>query len=327
MFLNTRLISADLSFSGDKMKSGLYISVLLALVLALPVDGQQVPVTSQYLTNGLVINPAYAGTREVLSANLSYRKQWARINGAPQFQTLSLHSPVNKKERVSLGLMTDYLTYGVTKDVGIYGFYAYSIRYGHGKLSMGLKAGFDLSNTNYNRLRFPDGNPADPLLSGDMKYSLPNMGVGFYYYTEKYFVGLSVPSLLTYKRDEADQFSVTPDYSLFRTYLTAGTLVRVADMFKVKPSVLIRYSMHEPLEVDLNANLIFADMLWFGCSFRIAEKAAVALLDLQVTPQLKVGYSFDYQLGHLNNYTSGTHEVSLRYEFAFAVTATSPRYF
>jgi type IX secretion system PorP/SprF family membrane protein len=223
--------------------------------------------------------------------------------------------------------MTDYLTYGVTKDVGIYGFYAYSIRYGHGKLSMGLKAGFDLSNTNYNRLRFPDGNPADPLLSGDMKYSLPNMGVGFYYYTEKYFVGLSVPSLLTYKRDEADQFSVTPDYSLFRTYLTAGTLVRVADMFKVKPSVLIRYSMHEPLEVDLNANLIFADMLWFGCSFRIAEKAAVALLDLQVTPQLKVGYSFDYQLGHLNNYTSGTHEVSLRYEFAFAVTATSPRYF
>lgn len=309
------------------MKSGLYISILLALVLALPVDGQQVPVTSQYLTNGLVINPAYAGTREVLSANLSYRKQWARINGAPQFQTLSLHSPVNKKERVSLGLMTDYLTYGVTKDVGIYGFYAYSIRYGHGKLSMGLKAGFDLSNTNYNRLRFPDGNPADPLLSGDMKYSLPNIGVGFYYYTDKYFVGLSVPSLLTYKRDEADQFSVTPDYSLFRTYLTAGTLVRVADMFKVKPSVLIRYSMHEPLEVDLNANLIFADMLWFGCSFRIAEKAAVALLDLQVTPQLKVGYSFDYQLGHLNNYTSGTHEVSLRYEFAFAVTATSPRYF
>jgi len=138
---------------------------------------------------------------------------------------------------------------------------------------------------------------------------------------------LSVPSLLTYKRDEADQFRVSPDYSLFRTYLTAGTLIRFADVFKVKPSVLVRYSMHEPLEVDLNANLIFADMLWVGGSYRISEKAAVALLDLQVTPQLKVGYSFDYQLGHLNNYTSGTHEVSLRYEFAFAVSATSPRYF
>lgn len=296
-------------------------------MLALPVDGQQVPITSQYLTNGLVINPAYAGTREVLSANLSYRKQWARINGAPQFQTLSLHSPVNKKERVSLGLMTDYLTYGVTKDVGIYAFYAYNIRYGPGRLSMGLKGGFDLSNTNYNRLQFPDDNPADPLLMGDMRYALPNMGVGFYYYTDKYFVGLSVPSLLTYIRNEADQFRVTPAYSLFRTYLTGGALISVADMFKVKPSVLIRYSMHEPLELDLNANLIFADMLWLGGSYRIAEKAAVALVDLQVTPQLKVGYSFDYQLGHLNNYTTGTHEVSLRYEFTIAVSATSPRYF
>ena len=296
-------------------------------MLALPVDGQQVPITSQYLTNGLVINPAYAGTREVLSANLSYRKQWARINGAPQFQTLSLHSPVNKKERVSLGLMTDYLTYGVKKDVGIYAFYAYNIRYGPGRLSMGLKGGFDLSNTNYNRLQFPDDNPADPLLMGDMRYALPNMGVGFYYYTDKYFVGLSVPSLLTYIRNEADQFRVTPAYSLFRTYLTGGALISVADMFKVKPSVLIRYSMHEPLELDLNANLIFADMLWLGGSYRIAEKAAVALVDLQVTPQLKVGYSFDYQLGHLNNYTTGTHEVSLRYEFTIAVSATSPRYF
>jgi hypothetical protein len=85
--------------------------------------------------------------------------------------------------------------------------------------------------------------------------------------------------------------------------------------------------MHEPLEVDINTNLIFVDMLWVGGSYRIAEKAAVAILDLQVTPQLKIGYSYDYQLGHLNNYTTGTHEVSLRYEFEFAVSATSPRYF
>lgn len=309
------------------MKRGIYILVLFSLALTFRVNAQQVPITSQYLTNGLVINPAYAGTREALSANLSYRKQWARISGAPQFQTLSLHSPVNKKEKVSLGLMADYLTYGVTKDVGIYAFYSYAVRVGKGRLSMGMKGGFDLSNTNYNNLQFPDGNPADPLLSGDMKYTLPNMGLGFYYYTDKYFAGLSVPSILTYRRDETDEFRVSPDYTLFRTYFTAGTILRLNDAFKIKPSVLVRYSMHEPIEVDLNANMIFADMLWVGGSYRIAEKAAVALLDLQITPQLKVGYSFDYQLGHLNNYTSGTHEVSLRYEFAFAVSATSPRYF
>jgi type IX secretion system PorP/SprF family membrane protein len=309
------------------MKGKIYIVILLVMVLQPVLIAQQVPITSQYLTNGLVINPAYAGTREALSANLSYRKQWARIAGAPQFQTLSLHSPINDKEKVSLGLMADYLTYGVTKDVGIYAFYAYRVRMGRGKLSMGLKGGVDLSNTNYNRLQFPDGNPADPLLTGDMKYTLPNMGAGVYYYTDKYFAGLSVPSLLTYKRDETDQFRVTPDYTIFKTYFSAGTLIRFADAFKVKPSVLVRYSMHAPLEVDLNANLIFGDILWVGSSYRIAEKAVVALLDLQVTPQLKLGYSYDYQLGHLNNYTSGTHEVSLRYEFEYAVSATSPRYF
>ena len=309
------------------MKRSIYIFVFFSLALTFSMNAQQVPITSQYLTNGLVINPAYAGTREALSANLSYRKQWARITGAPQFQTLSLHSPVNKKEKVSLGIMADYLTYGVTKDVGIYAFYSYAVRVGKGRLSMGMKGGFDLSNTNYNNLQFPDGNPADPLLSGDMKYTLPNMGLGFYYYTDKYFAGLSVPSILTYRRDETDEFRVSPDYTLFRTYFTAGTILRLNDAFKIKPSVLVRYSMHEPLEVDLNANLIFADMLWVGGSYRIAEKAAVALLDLQITPQLKIGYSYDYQMGHLNNYTSGTHEVSLRYEFAFAVSATSPRYF
>ncbi len=309
------------------MRKKVYIVILVALALQTPAIAQQVPITSQYLTNGLVINPAYAGTREALSINLSYRKQWANITGAPQFQTLSLHTPINEKEKVSLGLMADYLTYGVTKDVGIYAYYAYSVRLGRGKLSMGLKGGLDLSNTNYNRLQFPDGNPADPLLTGDMKYTLPNMGVGFYYYTDRYFAGLSVPSLLTYKRDATDEFSVTPDYKLFMTCLTAGTLLQFADVFKVKPSVLIRYAIHKPIEVDLNANLIFADLLWVGGSYRMAEKAVVALVDLQITPQLKLGYSYDYQLGHLNNYTSGTHEVSLRYEFQYEVTATSPRYF
>jgi type IX secretion system PorP/SprF family membrane protein len=309
------------------MKGGSFIMILVILAAGLTLKAQQVPVTSQYLTNGLVINPAYAGTRGALSANLSYRKQWAKIIGAPQFQNLSLHSPVNKREKVALGIMADYLTYGVTKDVGIYAYYAYNVRLGPGKLSMGLKGGIDLSNTNYNSLQFPDGNPADPLLTGDLRYTLPNIGIGFYYYTDRYFIGLSVPSLMTYRRDEMDEFLVTPDYKLFKTYFSAGALITFSDAFKVKPSMLLRYSMSEPLEVDMNANFIIADLIWLGGSYRIAEKAAVALVDLQVTPQLKLGYSYDYQLGHLSNYTTGTHEVSLRYEFEFSVSATSPRYF
>jgi type IX secretion system PorP/SprF family membrane protein len=310
------------------MKRRIYILFVFAFMLQAMVSAQQTPITSQYLTNGLVINPAYAGTRGALSANLSYRKQWARIAGAPQFQNLTLHSPVNKKEKVALGLMAEYVTYGVTKDVGIYGFYAYNVHLGPGKLSMGAKAGVDFSNINYSDLKFPDGTPPDPLLTNDTKYPpLPDFGVGFYYYTDRFFAGISVPSILTYQSDELDVSKASPNFNMFKTYFSTGVLIRFTDGFKVKPSMLLRYSMAEPLEVDLNANFIIADIVWIGGSYRIAEKAAVALLDIQVTPQLKIGYSYDYQLGHLSNYTSGTHEVSLRYEFEFSVSATSPRYF
>jgi type IX secretion system PorP/SprF family membrane protein len=309
------------------MRGKSIILLVLAVALQQAIIAQQTPITSQYLTNGLIINPAYAGTRGALSANLSYRKQWAKIVGAPQFQTLSLHSPVNKREKVALGLVAEYMTYGVTKDIGIYGFYAYNVRLGKGKLSMGLRGGVDLSNTNYNNLQFPDGTPQDPLLTGDIRYVMPNIGAGFYYYTDRFFAGLSVPSILTYQSDAQNESGVSPEFMKFKTYFLTGALIRFSDAFKVKPSVLVRYSMTEPLEMDLNANLIIADLIWIGGSYRVAEKAAVALLDLQVTPQLKIGYSYDYQLGHLNSYTTGTHEISLRYEFEYSVSATSPRYF
>ncbi|MRR19049.1 type IX secretion system membrane protein PorP/SprF, partial [bacterium] len=246
------------------MKGKSYILLVLLVALQQALIAQQTPITSQYLTNGLIINPAYAGTRGALSTNLSYRKQWANIVGAPQFQTLSLHSPVNKREKVALGLIAEYMTYGVTKDVGIYGFYAYNVRLGKGKLSMGLKAGVDLSNTNYNNLRFPDGNPQDPLLTGDIRYTMPNIGAGFYYYTDRFFAGLSVPSILYYQSDAQNESGVSPDFMMFKTYFLTGTLISFSDAFKVKPSVLVRYSMSEPLEMDLNANLIIADLIWIG---------------------------------------------------------------
>ena len=282
--------------------------ILFVFLSQAGLNAQQSPITSQYLTNGLIINPAYAGTRGALSANLSYRKQWARIQGAPQFQNISLHSPINKKEKVSLGLLAEYNTFGVTKEMGIYGFYAYNVHLGRGKLSMGLKGGVDISNTNYNNLELIDQN--DPLFMGSSSYTLPNIGAGLYYYTDKFFVGLSVPSILSYRRDEADQFSVHPDYNFLKSYFSAGTLITFSEGFKVKPSMLLRYSPAEPVEIDLNTNLIIADILWLGGSYRVAEKAAVGLIDLQVTPQLKLGYSYDYQAGHLSKYTSGTHEVS-----------------
>jgi len=307
------------------MKKALFISFLLITITGLGVNAQQYSISSQYLTNGLVINPAYAGSRGAMSVNLSYRKQWAKINGAPQFQNITLHTPVNSKEKVALGFMVSRIAYGATKNTGIYGFYAYSMPLKKGRLSFGLKAGIDVININYNNLVVIQ--PNDALLMGSTSYTLPNFGTGAYYYSDKFFAGLSVPSLFSYRQSADDEYEVFYDYKLDKIFFSTGGLFTISDAFKLKPSLLLRYSFTDPLEADVNLNMIFSDIFWVGGSYRIAEKAVVALVDLQVTPQLRIGYSYDYQAGQLRNYTSGTHEISIRYEFEFSVSAASPRYF
>ncbi len=107
---------------------------------------------SQYLQNGLLINPAYAGARGALSAFLSYRMQWMGIDNAPVFQTLTLNAPM-KNDRVGLGLMGQFMQYGATRSKSIYASYSYNIILGPGKLAFGLRAGVDLSNTDYTEYR------------------------------------------------------------------------------------------------------------------------------------------------------------------------------
>lgn len=307
------------------MKKSIYIVFLLLVFTGLGVSAQQYSITSQYLTNGLIINPAYAGSRGAMSANAAYRQQWLKIHGAPQFQNLTIHSPINNKERVALGFMVNRLSYAITNSTAVNAFYAYSVPLWKGRLSFGMKAGVEFNNVNYDDVKGVD--PGDELFQGKASYTLPNFGAGAYYYSDKLFAGLSIPSLLSFRHSAEDEYKVFYDYRFEKVFFTAGGLITVSPFFKIKPSILIRYAVADPVEADLNANFIIGDLISLGGSYRLAEKAVVALVDLQVTPQLRIGYSFDYQTGHLNDYTSGTHEVSLRYEFEFKVSAASPRYF
>src|SRR5664279_745280 len=157
------------------------------------------PVYSQYLQNGLLINPAYAGSRGALSTFLSYRMQWMGIPDAPVFQSISLNAPM-KNDKVGLGLMAQFMKFGYTKSQSIYASYAYHIRLGKGKISFGLKGGFDRSNTDYSGILTTDKN--DPVfISSDKPYFLPNIGAGVYYFSEKLFAGVSVPSFLSYRKN------------------------------------------------------------------------------------------------------------------------------
>lgn len=287
------------------------------------------PVYSQYLQNGLLINPAYAGSRGALSTFLSYRMQWMGIPDAPVFQSISLNAPT-KNDKVGLGIMAQFMQFGFTKSQSIYGSYAYRIGFGKGKLCFGLKAGFDRSNTNYSGILTTTKN--DPVFITDNKpYFLPNFGAGIYYYTDKLFAGASIPAFLSYKKNISTG-SVEAHHSMsqYDIIFSAGGLITFSDVIKFKPSILVDYSMETTkrlTQLDLNGNLIFGDLIWVGGSWRTSEQVAVGILQVQLNPQLMIGFSYDYPVGRMNSYSKGSTEFILRYEFGYKVSAANPRYF
>lgn len=288
------------------------------------------PVYSQYLQNGLMINPAYAGSRGALSIFMSYRKQWIGITDAPEIASFSIHTPM-KNDRVALGLLAQFMNFGVTKSKSIYADYAYNIRAGQGKLSFGLKAGADISNTDYSGILETLTDPGDPVfMSTDKMYVLPNAGAGIYYFSEKIFAGLSVPSFLSYRRTDQGKTEAYHSFNEYDLMFSAGGLITFSTEFKFKPSMLLDYSLDKTKKLarlDLNGNFIFSDLLWVGGSWRTSEQVVVGIMQIQINPQFMFGLSYDYPAGRMNAYSHGSGEVILRYEFGTKVSAANPRYF
>lgn len=288
------------------------------------------PVYSQYLQNGLMINPGYTGSRGVLTGFLSYRMQWMGTPGAPSIESVSLHTPM-KNDKVALGLLAQFMQFGATKSTSVYASYSYHIRLGPGKLSFGLKGGTDMSNTNYKDIRETLTNPLDPVfLTNDKPYVLPNVGAGLYYFSDKIFAGVSVPSFLSYRKSATNSVQAFHSFNEYDLIFSAGGLITFSQFFKFKPSLLIDYSLQKTKKLtqfDINGNFILADLIWLGGSWRTSEEVAVGILQVQLNPQLMFGFSYDYPVGRMNSYSKGSSEFILRYEFGSKVSAANPRYF
>jgi type IX secretion system PorP/SprF family membrane protein len=286
------------------------------------------PVYSQYLQNGLLINPAYAGTRGALSGFVSYRMQWMGISDAPVFQTVSFHAPM-KNDRVSLGVMGQFMHYGFTRSKSIYASYAYNVRIAGGRLSFGLKGGLDISNTDYSGIDLTT--PGDPVFTENSRsYILPNVGAGIYYYNEKFFAGVSVPQFLSYRKNSSSEVQAYHSFNNYDFLFTAGGLLSLSDLLKFKPSALVNYSLQETkrlIQLDLNGNFILNDLIWVGGSWRTTEKVIVGILQLQLNNQLMIGFSYDYPIGAMNSFSKGSSEFIIRYEFGSRISAANPKYF
>jgi type IX secretion system PorP/SprF family membrane protein len=249
-------------------------------------------------------------------------------SGAPVIQSVSLHTPL-KNDRVALGLMAQFMQFGYTRSTGIYADYAYHIRAGRGKISFGLKAGADISNTDYTGILLT--NSGDPVFtSKDDPYILPNVGAGVYYFNDKLFAGFSIPTFLSYRKTENNQVELYHSFKEYDLVFTSGGLIAFSQFFKFKPSLLINYSPQDTKKLsqfDINGNFILADLIWIGGSWRTTEEVVVGILQVQLNPQLMFGFSYDYPVGRMNSYSKGSSEFILRYEFGYKVSAANPRYF
>ena len=303
-----------------------YILFILLFCFTVSAHGQITPVYSQYVMNGMAINPAYAGSRDVLSLSLMSRWQWVGFEGAPYTTTFSGNMPF-KNKALAMGLLLMDQKYGVRDNLSCFGNYAYRIRTYNGFLSSGLKAGFEMLSEN--QLKINTKEPDALFSTGDKGYFLPNFGFGIYFYNAKYFAGLAVPTFLSYH--EKSQGTGIEAYNNVKNYnylFTAGMLINVNDNIKIKPSTLIKYMTNWPLQFDLNCNVFLMKdgKLSVGAAYRNND-ALVGMFEFQINTQWRLGYSYDYSIGGLSKYNNGSHEIMLRYEFRYILKALNPKYF
>jgi len=287
---------------------------------------QQDALFSQYMFNMMLVNPAYAGSRDVISLSALYRKQWLNVPGAPETMTFSADTPL-KNEKMGVGLTVFNDRIGVTNSTGFYANYAYRVRVSDkGTFSMGASAGLTNYKADLAGVKHSDDGTSDNAFSANVSKILPNVGLGLFYNTDKFYVGASMPHVLNNKL-ENDPKVTARQYR--HGYLMGGYVFALNHNFKLRPSALLKFVSGAPLQLDLNANLWMYDIVAFGLSYRSAA-APLAMIELQITEQLRFGYAFDFShnINPGNNLGRTTHEVLLRYEFGYdKAKVLTPRYF
>jgi type IX secretion system PorP/SprF family membrane protein len=300
--------------------------IAIASLLTFNINAQQEIQNSFYMFNGSVLNPAYAGSRDALSAVVDYRNQWSGFKGAPVTTALTLHTPlVNESIGVGINAVSDKI--GPTNKTALFADFAYRIRLNksNDRLCFGVRAGADLIRNNLAGLAVNDA--ADPLVLNNTNFNTnsPNFGAGVYYYGKRHFIGITAPKIL------ANELSKDPTFSnskqVLHYYLIAGYVIKLNSLWDLKPGAAIKYTANAPLSIDGNVSLLFNNLIWFGVIYR--HNAAVgANVVYNITPQLRIGYAYDYSITTMGKYNPGSHEVILGFDFLQKSKALkSPRYF
>ncbi len=291
-------------------------------------SAQQDAMYSQYMFNTLAINPAYAGSRNVVSATGLYRRQWTGIAGAPETSTFTIDAALKRKS-IGLGLQLFNDKIGITRTTGAAASYAYRIRLDRASLSFGLQGSIMQYVADYTTVSLGSSGAYDPAFADNINKSLFNFGAGIYYNSDRFYLGFAAQDLLNNRLTdyEAPDDNTSGSRKSTHLFLSSGYVFTLNDDFKLKPSVLFKGVKGAPLEADLNATLWIKDVVAVGAQYRTSADIA-GILEVQATSRIRIGYSYDHSTTRLQNFNSGSHEVMLRYEFGSdRGKILSPRYF
>ncbi len=299
-----------------------HLIIVLLLSIASGYSQQDAQYT-QYMYNTINVNPAYAGSRGVMSIFGLYRTQWVGLEGAPKTGAFSINSPIeNSNLGVGLSFVNDQI--GPTVENTISADVSYTIQTSESyKLSFGVKGTANLFNLDVNKLN-PE-NLSDPSLQNLDNHFSPNVGAGIYLHSDKLYLGASVPNMLETKRYDDNDISVYKER--MNLYFIGGYVFDITPNLKFKPAFLTKVVEGAPLQLDVSGNFLINEKFVLGAAWRW-DAAVSAMAGFQISDGLFLGYGYDLETTKLRNYNSGSHEVFLRFElFKKMDKVISPRFF
>lgn len=282
------------------------------LLLFFQLAAQQDPQYTQYMYNMSTINPGYATDSENVNFGALYRMQWIGVEGAPSTGTFFAHTPLAKNVETGLSIVHDQIG-DVVKETSVFADFAYVVKLSEkNKISFGLKAGATFFSTNFDGFVYSDNLP-DPAFANNISKVFPNIGVGTFYFSDNYYLGLSSPNLLSNKHLEKSDGIYRNGIETIHYFFTGGYVFNLNENLKFKPAFMARVVSGAPTSFDLTSNFLINEKVELGAAYRWSD-ALSGLINFKVTPSLRIGYAYDHTLSNLGRFSSGSHEIMLLFD-------------
>ncbi|SNR66032.1 PorP/SprF family type IX secretion system membrane protein [Lutibacter flavus] len=306
------------------MKNNKIIIFLIFVLTISSMYSQQDAQYTQYMYNMNILNPAYAGSQGTLSIGLLGRTQWVGLTGAPKTMTAAIHAPVGRNVGLGFSAIADEI--GPVKEQNVFVDFSYTLETSdEGRLAFGIKGGLTMQNIDYFKLSISQ--EEDPLFSNNLNETFPNFGAGAFYYTDDFYVGLSMPNMLETRYFEKRNGIISNASENMHYFLTSGYVFDISNNLKLKPSLMLKAVKGAPLSVDLSANALVSNAFELGLSWRVDDSVS-GMLNFLVSPALRIGYAYDYTYTNVGDFNSGSHEVFLLYDLDLSRgDLKSPRFF